>query len=464
VLLPEGGGAVAPMSLGAPDLGSAPTESDEEAPVEASDRSRFGTLDAIVESGSGQALRGLGSEALGVGPLSQVAQEGDRRSGQSAQADLLPVPAGPSPDAVAEGASPAAPPPRAPVSLAQGAATSVPWAAEAAAEEVVELVEDLEAVDVEEIDLEAEIEIDEVEILEGPSEGDSAANAPFSFPGPAPTPPPTISRVVGLRAAPPSPPPVTPIASDPPVLTPSLAHVPIPPPPARPLSSEGPLESAVASAGAGVAAPTWIAAAGAVSPVAHSDASEPALSLRGPPPRGSADDFERFAPIPAPLLPIPFASSVSAAPPGAEPKPSRPTTDPLPGTEPRAAPGLGASIPGEHRVVVHTLEGQVKRGTMRDPVLDGEQLDLEIIPGQPPERLATRRLKAVFFLLPPGSRGPSGDGPKLRVTFSDERQVAGFAPNYRPSDSGFFMIPADTRTNTERIYIYRAAVKNIANG
>lgn len=114
--------------------------------------------------------------------------------------------------------------------------------------------------------------------------------------------------------------------------------------------------------------------------------------------------------------------------------------------------------------MVHTLEGQVKRGTVRNPVLDGEQIDLEVVPGQPPERIATRRLKAVFFLLPPGSRGPMGEGPTLRVTFSDERQVAGFAPNYRPSDNGFFMIPSDTRTNTARIYIYRAAVKNIARG
>jgi hypothetical protein len=27
---------------------------------------------------------------------------------------------------------------------------------------------------------------------------------------------------------------------------------------------------------------------------------------------------------------------------------------------------------------------------------------------------------------------------------------------------GFFMIPADTRTNTGRIWVYRSAVKNVA--
>jgi len=96
--------------------------------------------------------------------------------------------------------------------------------------------------------------------------------------------------------------------------------------------------------------------------------------------------------------------------------------------------------------------------------LDAEILDLEVIPGQPPERLPTKGLKAVFFLLAPGAKPPVAEGAKLRVTFYDERQVAGFTPAYRPADNGFFMFPADTRTNTARIYIYRGAVKNIARG
>ncbi len=193
-------------------------------------------------------------------------------------------------------------------------------------------------------------------------------------------------------------------------------------------------------------------------------------------PPGKPDDFEDLAPVPVPARPLsPFPAQPAMAQPAmAQPRPTprpipaapRMTPSPMPAVGARAAPAPApnASIPGEHRVVVHTLEGQVKRGTVRNPILDGEQLDLEVVPGQPPERIATRRLKAVFFLLPPGSRGPSGEGPKLRVTFSDERQVTGFAPNYRPSDNGFFVIPTDTRTNTARIYIYRAAVKNIARG
>jgi hypothetical protein len=215
------------------------------------------------------------------------------------------------------------------------------------------------------------------------------------------------------------------------------------------------------------------------------------------------DEMEQIpapAPVPAPLPPLarpapaplpaapraavaPFPSQPRAAPaPLQAPLPPHSGLPPMASMPPRASPpapipvvtsphaptapvGPTATIvPGEHRVVVHTLEGQVKRGTVRSVNLDAEILPLEVIPGQPPERLSTKRLKAVFFLLGPGVKSPTPEGQKLRVTFHDERQVAGFAPVYRPEDTGFFMFPADARTNTARIYIYRGAVKSIARG
>jgi hypothetical protein len=132
---------------------------------------------------------------------------------------------------------------------------------------------------------------------------------------------------------------------------------------------------------------------------------------------------------------------------------------------PAAAQSRSAVMSGEHRVIVHTMEGQVKRGILRNANLDAESLDLEILAGQPPLRMPTARLKAVFFQLVPGARPAPPQGQKLRVTFVDGRQVAGFAPAYDPNEPGFFLLPADTRTNpAERIYIYRAAIKSIARG
>ena len=39
--------------------------------------------------------------------------------------------------------------------------------------------------------------------------------------------------------------------------------------------------------------------------------------------------------------------------------------------------------------------------------------------------------------------------------------MAGFSPDYDPERVGFFMIPADTRTNTGRIWVYQGAVKSV---
>jgi len=65
-------------------------------------------------------------------------------------------------------------------------------------------------------------------------------------------------------------------------------------------------------------------------------------------------------------------------------------------------------------------------------------------------------------MLAPGETAPAPEGKRVRVTFRDGRQVAGFSPDYREGGIGFFMIPADARTNTGRIWVYRAAVRQVS--
>jgi hypothetical protein len=74
----------------------------------------------------------------------------------------------------------------------------------------------------------------------------------------------------------------------------------------------------------------------------------------------------------------------------------------------------------------------------------------------------TADVKAIFFMLTPGERPPAPLGKRVRVAFRDGRQVAGFSPDYQEGGAGFFMIPADTRTNTGRIWVYQAAVKQVS--
>ena len=132
--------------------------------------------------------------------------------------------------------------------------------------------------------------------------------------------------------------------------------------------------------------------------------------------------------------------------------------EPLPG--PDAAPQVW--IEGSHRVVLHTVDGQVKRGLLVDAALDAVELALRPQGPGAPEVVATDNVKAIFFMLAPGEKAATPEGKKVRVTFRDGRQVAGYSPDYVEGTIGFFMIPADTRTNTGRIWVYQAAVRQVA--
>jgi hypothetical protein len=177
-------------------------------------------------------------------------------------------------------------------------------------------------------------------------------------------------------------------------------------------------------------------------------ARAPAPAARAPSARPSAPPARPSAPPAAP------PRTVSAPPP--PPRSSR--------TELFGDPLRPASvIPGEHRVVVHTLAGPLKRGTLRDPDMEGERFEL-VLPNGGLEAIAVNLIKAIFFMMAPGQQPPQPEGKRTTVTFEDGRQISGFCPEVQGSAPGFFLLPADSRTNTARIYVLRAAVKDIYEG
>src|SRR5215472_7277561 len=107
-------------------------------------------------------------------------------------------------------------------------------------------------------------------------------------------------------------------------------------------------------------------------------------------------------------------------------------------------------LEGERRVVIHFLDGQVKRGLVRDLDVAAAYVPLESASGV--ENLPVDRLKAIFFMLAPGSGRPSALGQKIRLTFQDGRQVVGSSTDYQTGDPGLLLIPADLKTNTECIF------------
>jgi hypothetical protein len=130
-------------------------------------------------------------------------------------------------------------------------------------------------------------------------------------------------------------------------------------------------------------------------------------------------------------------------------------------TQPDMAAQLGVDtwVGGEHRVVVHTIEGQVKRGNITDADLRAEALSLAT--PSAPESIPTAKIKAIFFMLPPGKKPEPGAGARLKVGFDDGRLLEGVSAEYRPEDIGFYLIPTDPRATASRIWIYRAAARQI---
>ena len=195
------------------------------------------------------------------------------------------------------------------------------------------------------------------------------------------------------------------------------------------------------------------------------DTAAPPAGDAGPAPATSEIPAAEPPPEPSP----PLAEEAAPVAPGtqapATPEPPEPDFDVATEPEvPSAAPSppSAAHVAGSHRVVVHTVEGQVKRGVLEDSDLDAVVLGLASQTGGEPEMIQTDKVKAIFFMLAPGEKPPLAEGKKVRVTFRDGRQVAGFSPDYREDAVGFFMIPADSRTNTGRIWVYQSAVRQVA--
>ncbi|MGZ6029048.1 MAG: DUF6982 domain-containing protein, partial [Myxococcaceae bacterium] len=144
------------------------------------------------------------------------------------------------------------------------------------------------------------------------------------------------------------------------------------------------------------------------------------------------------------------------------PPPPPPATDVATGAEVFGGAYLNPTfVEGEHRVVLHTLEGQVRRGTVKDLDLLDAVIRLAQ-PGRPPEAIAADRVKAIFFMQEPGTAALPSAGRRIRVGFADGRQIVGFSEDVDSGEQGFFLVPADTRTHTARIYVFRAGVQSIS--
>lgn len=131
--------------------------------------------------------------------------------------------------------------------------------------------------------------------------------------------------------------------------------------------------------------------------------------------------------------------------------------------------------PTVNKVVAHYQNGTVVKGWTRDFKPDAEHFHIleNWTPGAEPRRVRLPELKAVFFvkdlagdlghaksnIFDPADRTP---GRKVRVLFKDGEVMMGYTPDYEAERPGFFVLPADLRSNADRCFLVTAATERIS--
>lgn len=122
-----------------------------------------------------------------------------------------------------------------------------------------------------------------------------------------------------------------------------------------------------------------------------------------------------------------------------------------------------------NKVVVRFKDGSVMKGKTHDFFPNKPSFHLETLTGET-QRIEVEQLKA-FFLVKDfeGNKNydevyddpVSGAGRKIIVTFSDGESIIGYTLGYSPDRQGFYMTPADLKSNNQRIFVVKSASAKI---
>ena len=127
---------------------------------------------------------------------------------------------------------------------------------------------------------------------------------------------------------------------------------------------------------------------------------------------------------------------------------------------------------GWHRLVVRYLDGRLVKGYGRDLQPTRGTVDLWSEPGGPTESRITiplAQLKAACL----GFDGDSSDaieasteeavavGRRITITFVDGEVLRGTTLSYNHGALGFFVSPADSRTNNMKMFVLSGAIRHV---
>ena len=122
-----------------------------------------------------------------------------------------------------------------------------------------------------------------------------------------------------------------------------------------------------------------------------------------------------------------------------------------------------------NKVVARFKDGTMMKGTTVDFFPNKNVFHLIMANG---ETLTVNidQLKAIFFVKDfQGDKDRKkiypdnipGGGRKVQITFNDDETLTGFSQGYSPDRAGFFIVPADIKSNNERIFVITSATKKV---
>ncbi len=131
----------------------------------------------------------------------------------------------------------------------------------------------------------------------------------------------------------------------------------------------------------------------------------------------------------------------------------------------------------QNKIVARFQDGRILKGFTGDFL--PAKPTFHLTPADPPQQskpveVRIADLKAIFFVKDLAGRPqPHSDrqefdpgkpvvGRKIRVVFKDQEILLGTTQGYDPSRSGFFVMPADTEANNERVFVVTAATQQVS--
>ena len=126
-----------------------------------------------------------------------------------------------------------------------------------------------------------------------------------------------------------------------------------------------------------------------------------------------------------------------------------------------------------NKIVIHEKSGTVLKGTTADFLPKRPLFHLSVggMHGEAMKKIFIDDLKAVFFVKDFGGNkdyqetkspvGLPGSGKKIRVVFKDGETIFGYTHVFNMDQPGFFLVPADPRSNNERVFIVFSSLSTL---